>query len=329
VAAPPGLASESFSSKPVQELDARVVMADIHLHSPDYQEKAKTEFEEILKEDPGNAGTLRGLGYAYLRKQDFDHAREYFAKAVERDAKDPWVLYYSAMLFRQDNGEGFGERNAGAVIMQNWLEKAVELNPEFADAYSLLGFAFIMQGKQEEALKAMVKAVNLNPQNVGYRFNVANLYLQMRKFDRAMAVLKALQTSSDPEAVSHAQYALQAVGEAKQAEAEMKAEPARASAFLPEGQPSSSPQRVVVPAPPGSINFAKGKILGVDCSMKPAAVLQLLVGSKTWKLHVGDTGHVVVIGADEFSCSWANQRVAVNYRDTAEGTGEVVSVEIQ
>jgi len=157
----------------------------------DYQEKAKTEFEEILKQDPGNAGALRGLGYGYLRKQDFDHVREYFAKAVERDAKDPWVLYYSAMLFRQDNCEGFGERNAGAVIMQNRLEKAVELNPEFADAYSLLGFAFIMQGKQEEARKAMVKAVNLNPQNVGYRFNVANLYLQMRKFDRATAVLKA------------------------------------------------------------------------------------------------------------------------------------------
>jgi len=185
-----------------------------------------------------------------------------------------------------------------------------------------------MQGKPEEALKAMVKAVNLNPQNVGYRFNVANLYLQMRNFDRAAAALKALQTSSDPEVVSHAQYALQKVEEAKQAEAEVKAEPARARAFLP-GQPSSSPQPVVVPAPPGSINFAKGKILGVDCSAKPAAVLQLLVGSKTWKLHVGDTGHVVVIGADEFSCSWANQRVAVNYRKTGEGTGEVVSVEIQ
>jgi len=199
----------------------------------DYQEKAKTEFEEILKQDPGNAGALRGLGYGYLRKQDFDHAREYFAKAVEPDAKDPWVLYYSAMLFRQDNGEGFGERNAGAVIMQNRLEKAVELNPEFADAYSLLGFAFIMQGKQEEARKAVVKAVNLNPQNVGYRFNVANLYLQMRNFDRATAVLKALQTSSDPEVVSHAQYTLQTVEAAKQAEAEMKAEPARASAFLP------------------------------------------------------------------------------------------------
>lgn len=326
--APPGLRGENFSSRPVQELDARAVMADIHLHSPDYQEKAKAEFEEILKEDPGNAGALCGLGYAYLRKQDFDHAREYFAKAVERDAKDPWVLYYSAMLFRQDNGEGFGERDAGAVIMQNRLEKAVELNPEFADAYNLLGFAFIMQGKQEEALNAMVKAVNLNPQNVGYRFNVANLYLQMRNFDRATAVLKALQTSSDPEVVSHARYALQKVEEAKQAEADMKAEPARASAFLP-GQPSSSPQPVVVPAPPGSINFAKGKILGVDCSAKPAAVLQLLVGSKTWKLHVGDTGHVVVIGADEFSCSWANQKVAVNYRKTGEGTGEVVSVEIQ
>lgn len=47
------------------------------------------------------------------------------------------------------------------------------------------------------------------------------------------------------------------------------------------------------------------------------------------KLHVRDTKHVVVIGADAFSCKWAYQNAAVNYRETGEGTGEVVSVELQ
>src|SRR5262249_50600277 len=65
--APPGLASDSFSSKPFSDLDVHVLMADIHLHSPDYQEKARAEFEEVLKTDPGNAGALRGLGYVCLQ----------------------------------------------------------------------------------------------------------------------------------------------------------------------------------------------------------------------------------------------------------------------
>jgi hypothetical protein len=79
----------------------------------------------------------------------------------------------------------------------------------------------------------------------------------------------------------------------------------------------------------GSINFVKGKIASVDCSAKPGALLRIMVGSKAWNLKVKDTSHVVVIGADEFSCSWTNQRAAVNYRSTGESSGEVVSLEIQ
>ena len=106
--------------------------------------------------------------------------------------------------------------------MQKRLEKAVELNPEFADAYSLLGYAFMMQGKYEESLKAIVKAVNLNPQNEQYRHNAANVYMNMRQFDKAAMVLHALQKSSNPEMVAHAEQALNFISESKRAEAEMK-----------------------------------------------------------------------------------------------------------
>jgi len=36
-----------------------------------------------------------------------------------------------------------------------------------------------------------------------------------------------------------------------------------------------------------------------------------------------------LIGADTFSCAWANQKIAVNYRATSEDGGEVVSLEVQ
>ena len=75
--------------------------------------------------------------------------------------------------------------------------------------------------------------------------------------------------------------------------------------------------------------FVKGKVVKVDCAASPEAVLSVTAGSKLLKLHVGNRKHVVVMGADEFSCAWANQSVAVNYRETAEGTGEVVSVDVQ
>jgi hypothetical protein len=62
---------------------------------------------------------------------------------------------------------------------------------------------------------------------------------------------------------------------------------------------------------------------------RPAAVLNLASGSKILKLHVSDAKHVIVIAAPAFSCAWANQRVAVNYRETGDEQGEVMSVELQ
>jgi hypothetical protein len=46
-------------------------------------------------------------------------------------------------------------------------------------------------------------------------------------------------------------------------------------------------------------------------------------------MHVADRNHVILIGADAFSCDWNKQKVALNYRETSEGEGNVVSLEIQ
>src|SRR5271168_4102466 len=86
---PASIASNSFTTTPLSSADGNAVLADIHLHSRDYQDRALAEFEDILKSDSKNAAACRGLGYAYLQKQDFSHAAEYFNRASELDSKDP------------------------------------------------------------------------------------------------------------------------------------------------------------------------------------------------------------------------------------------------
>jgi hypothetical protein len=83
------------------------------------------------------------------------------------------------------------------------------------------------------------------------------------------------------------------------------------------------------PAAPPAVRFIKGKITGVDCSVAPAALLNFVSESRPLKLYVGDSRHVVLFGADVFSCDWKNKNVAVNYRERQDGGGDVVSLEIQ
>jgi Flp pilus assembly protein TadD len=306
----------------------------MHLHSPDYQEKAVAEFEEVLKLQPDNVSALRGLGYAYLMKRDFRRAGEYFTRATEHDSNDPRVLYYSALLAQRDGELASGD-SARLSSIQKSLEKSVALDPDFADAYSVLAFTYMSQGNNEQALKAINKAVALNPRNEQYRFNLAQMYLANRKVNSALAVLEQLKNSSDPGVAARASQSLAQAHELKQAmrtgEASVSpsSQPPADQEVVASGHPAIIDPEPAAPKELPPVRFLKGKITAVDCSSPPGAVLTVLSGTKTWKLQVRDSGHVVVVGADSFSCAWKNQGVAVNYRATGEANGEVVSVEVQ
>ena len=332
IATPAGIESAGYTVKPVPIADAKAVLADMHLHSPDYQEKALTEFGEVIKLQPDNAAALRGLGYAYLMKQDFPRAQEYFNRATEHDSNDPRVLYYSGLLAQLQNGPGLGGDPAHLASIQKNLEKSVALDPEFADTYSVLALNYASQGNYSAALSTMSKAVALNPRSEQYRFNLAQIYLANRKVEPALQILQAMQNSSDPAVAERARQSLAQALAFKRAMQE-GAEPVREVAVVPASGAGAERPVIESQPPPAKeaapVNFLKGRLTAVDCSAPASALLTLISGTKTWKLKVPDRAHVVVIGADNFSCGWNNQAVAVNYRATGETNGDVVSIEVQ
>lgn len=338
---PADIASSGYSSKPLTSLDAAAVIADIHLHSLDYRDKAISELQEIVKAEPKHAGALRGLGYAYLEKADFERAGEYFRRAAEGDSKDPRVHYYVAMLMNRQNGFRNGEEGAR---MRKELEASVALDPNFADAHNMLAFVQMNFGDKDLALQSARKAVLLSPRNEMYQFNLAQICIGAGKVDEAAALLRILGGSSNPEVVNRAHQSLQQLEEfttAKQA--------ARSSSSVNSTESSSGftaagpgdPQlqgeeaaKTEVPseavqASTGAVKFLKGNISAIDCSATPAATIAIVSGTKTWKMHVRDRNHLILMGADEFSCEWRNRRVAVNYREVTNSEGNVVSLELQ
>jgi tetratricopeptide (TPR) repeat protein len=332
MATPPGINSNDYSAAPLSSVDAAAILADVHLHSPDYQAKAAEEFEAILRTDPNNAAALRGLGYSYLIKRNFAKAGEYFTQAAEHNANDPRVFYYSALMVQQQGGFPSGNDERLETV-QKHLESAVKLDPEFADAYSLLAFTYQSGGKKDLAIATMIKAIELNPRNEPYRFNLAQMYLDSQNFDSATAILDSLKNSNNPEIAEHASEEVAQVEtyrrEAREREAESRDSNRQAEGTAPaNGYPG-----VIEPEATGSndavARFLKGKLVNVDCAAAPGAMLTIVAGTKTWKLHTANGARMIVIGADKLACDWTNQKVAVNYRATGDGTGEVISLEVQ
>ena len=322
---PADIVEKGYAVKPVAAIDASAVIADIHLHSLDYHDKAVSEFQEILKADPTNAAASRGLGYGYLQKGDFRQAGEYFKKAAAADSKDPRVHYYSALLISRG-----GSSRDDLPEMTREIETAISLDPNFADAYTLLAFAMAQAGEPAKALADMQKAVSLNPGNENYQFDLASMYMSNQKTDEAISIFAALTRSSDPQVAQRGASALAQAQEFKsQLAASRELRPREAAAVPSAAAPPDAPASGTFAADSSPVKFVKGTIVSVDCSSAPSATLNVLSGTKTWQMRVADSKRVLVLGADSFSCDWKKQKVAVNYRDMGDGTGTIVSIEVQ
>ena len=335
---PSNIVSSQYVVQPLSPADSGAVLADIHLHSRDYQEKAIAEFEEILKAEPNNAAACRGLGYAYLQKQAFTQAAEYFKRAAQADSRDPRVHYYLALLMSRESG--FTDPSDLTEMIRH-LDTAIALDPNFADPYSLLALAQASAGDPATGLITMQKAISLSPRNENYQFNLAQIYMNNRQPDAAIAILRVLARSESPELAARAGGALEQASQFKASMQERRAagvgvRPANDDEALDSGSagtvtekgPTVEEQVHAIPSqtPP---SFLKGTIISVDCSTPPEATLTVVSGGKTWKMQVPDSKHAVLIGADLFSCSWSKQKVALNYRETGAGAGRVVSIEVQ
>lgn len=312
VPALPDLAT--YTSIQLQNADAQAVLADAHVHSADYGAQGVQEFEQILRDHPDNLAAQRGLGHAYLNAGDYQRALVHFKRAAELNSKDPLVHYYSALLMNEMALSREEHRQLSAQ-MKKELEAAITEDPDFADAYNLLADACFYAGEYDAAIDNMKRAIALSPRNEPYALSLAHYYAAARKWDDAVAVLAKLKNSPNSRVSANAVQQLSSV------------ERSRKETERSESLESLDSKQFAVGI--GAIKYLKGTLLHVDCSTMPAVVLSVESDGKVWRLVSADASKLLLIGADAFSCSWSNQQVLVNYRQTGEAEGFAVSLEVQ
>jgi Tfp pilus assembly protein PilF len=185
---------EQFEVRALNGAEEQFILADIHLHSRDYQQRGLDELRQLVESAPRDGTALRELGATYLKQKQYDEARECFRRAALSDSKDARVHYYSALLISRE--KGFSNL-ADVAAMKKELEAALSLDPQLADAQSLLAFVQTFSGDATAGLESMKKAVSLKPGDVAFRFNLAQLYLHNRMADPAIALLKAINSSGN------------------------------------------------------------------------------------------------------------------------------------
>lgn len=161
-----------------------------HLNRPTPSEvsKAIEFFEEATRKDPAYALAYAGLAnaYNYIGWLGGAPAREVFPKAKQAAIR--------ALELDETLAEAHAELGYTATFYDwEWataereLERAVALNPNYADGYLRLSWYLGTQGRLEEGRAAITRASELDPLSLVMHANMANYYQWKRDFDGALA----------------------------------------------------------------------------------------------------------------------------------------------
>ena len=187
----------TFKARSLTESQSEALRADFLAYNrriPD----ANALLALVLKDDPNNVSAHETMGYLAFREGRVEEAKKWYGEAVQLDSQSYLAQYYFAAISMNGKMAPGDEARVEAS-----LRSGIKLNPSFAPTYDRLAvFLTTHHGDLQEAHMMGLQAISLEPANVGYRMNVANVLLQMHQSKNAVNVLRlAEKLAKTPEEV--------------------------------------------------------------------------------------------------------------------------------
>jgi hypothetical protein len=365
--APVGPDDSAIISKPLPEDDARALYAGVQIRIPERRELGLKELQALAttptasdkksaakaekKSDDedngqlptnavGNALAHRILAWDHILHGGFDEALTELGDAAALNRSDMWVRYYlSALKYRMAQARHTDMQGLANMMLD--LKAVLDWYPEMASAYDLLALARNEGGGAPAAMQAERAAMMLSPRNESYVYHLAQIYIASKQWDAAETLLERLRSSENPELVSLARERLSQLGTERKYGMAASGGGAPQSKLTPQKTPfdvldDDAAKRAAEEkaAQSGTADqrptkFLKGRLVAVDCSQAPAAILTVAAEGRALKLRAADYKSVLLIGADTFSCQWQDRQVNVNYKAGGLADGDVVSLEVR
>lgn len=161
------------------------------LYAKNWFDAAIEVTKRALEHDPTLVRAYDNLGLCYEAKQMFDEAkRQYLAGIAEQQrkgTKTEWpALDLGSMLLKQ---EQFAEAKP-------YLQKAVEINPQSAEAHFRLGCVLEREGDPPSAVAELKRAIQLDAHLASAHYRLAQLYRQLGNSNEAERELLSFQKLS-------------------------------------------------------------------------------------------------------------------------------------
>lgn len=177
----------TFKVRTISTADANATRADVLVYD-DRQAEALALLNDTLRDDPRNALAHETMGLLKFRAGDIPAARKWYDEAIQLGSDSCLAHFYAAVFALQS-----GDTSHPDAIEAN-LQSAIRLDPTFAPADdALANFYAQRREKLDEAHTLNIHAIQLDPTNLNYRLNAANVLMQQNDPANALNVLKAAE----------------------------------------------------------------------------------------------------------------------------------------
>ena len=195
--------------------DAYDRLAQIYYDEGNYKEAEKV-IKDLLKNYFFFSKIEKSKYYVYLadilkQQGKLKEGLNYLKKALEIDPNNPNINFYIAVYYDE---------------MGNWdkareyLEKAIRLKPDFADALNYLGYTLLLRNEDiDKAFHLVKRAFYLDPENGAYADSLGWAYYKKGDYKKALIYIKKAQSlmGDDPVLLYHLGAVLEKLGNKKAA----------------------------------------------------------------------------------------------------------------
>jgi Flp pilus assembly protein TadD len=178
-----------MQSESLTDSDIMTYQGDLLLHLNRLDE-AVNLLQRAVALDPKNAFAYASLGATLARQNKFDEARSLFEKSISLAPKNhlPYFYYADAIRRQAVTDENFARpfTDEQSERIAELLERTIQLNPDFAEAYRLSAFVnFANNRNLNDAVATLNKAILIEPGNEHYALDLGRVYYRQEKFDQA------------------------------------------------------------------------------------------------------------------------------------------------
>lgn len=130
------------------------------------------------------------IAHTASKNGEFEKAIEYYSKVIQLDSNSALVFYNRAHAFHAINND---------VAELQDLTYAIELDPEYFEAYINRGATLDDNGNFELAIEDYKSALKLSPNDIIVTFNLGNSFFHLKQTDSACKYWYQAQSLGDTE----------------------------------------------------------------------------------------------------------------------------------